>query len=89
MSHIHYEADGTKVRKRDIVDDLKEMIDRYEFYDEEVHRLWKDYEEVEAENQRLRDTCIKLLLENMDHEWEQLVKDEATKRANTRKWRAR
>ncbi|WP_394468077.1 hypothetical protein PO908_02860 [Streptococcus anginosus] len=39
MSHIETLRSGVQVAKRDVVDDLKEVIKRYEFYQDEVQRL--------------------------------------------------
>ncbi|HFU4509258.1 TPA: hypothetical protein ACGPA8_000220 [Streptococcus suis] len=96
MSHVEILSSGEKIRKRDVVDDLKEFIKRCEFYDDECHRLWKDYEELEAkhekavaENESLKDKCVDLMLENADYVWDEMARETAKKRANTRKWRAR
>ena len=94
MSHVEMLQSGEKIRKHDVVDDLKEFIKRYEFYDDECHRLWKDYEELEAkhekvvaENESLKDKCVDLMLKNADHVWDEMARETAKKRANTRKWR--
>ncbi|MGC6552001.1 hypothetical protein ACPC58_01815 [Streptococcus sp. VTCC 12905] len=42
MSHVEILSSGEKIRKRDVVDDLKEFIKRYEFYDDECHRPRKE-----------------------------------------------
>ena len=96
MSHVEIISSGEKIRKRDVVDDLKEFINLYEFYDDECHRLWKDYEELEAkhekvvaENESLKDKCVDLMLENADYVWDEMARETAKKRANTRKWRAK
>ena len=95
MSHVEILSSGEKIRKHDVVDDLKEFIKRYEFYDDECHRLWKDYEELEAkhekvvaENETLKDKCVDLMLENADYVWDEIARETAKKRANSRKWRA-
>ncbi|NQN50357.1 hypothetical protein HPA16_08400 [Streptococcus suis] len=84
------------MRKRDIVDDLKEFIKRYEFYDDECHRLWKDYEELEAkyekvviENETLKDKCVDPMLENADYVWDEIARETAKKKTNKRRWRVK
>lgn len=86
MSHIVYTSNGEKLRKRDIVDDLKEFIQRYEFYDDEVHRLWKDYEELEAENKRLKEMNTSLLLSISNKVWLEI---NHRLKPNHRRWRNR
>ena len=41
-------SNGIEVAKRDIIDDLKDVINRYEFYQDEVRRCYHDMEEYEA-----------------------------------------
>lgn len=96
MSHVEILSSGEKIRKRDIVDDLKEFIKRYEFYDDECHRLWKDYEELEAkyekvviENETLKDKCVDPMLENADYVWDEIARETAKKKTNKRRWRVK
>ena len=96
MSHVEILSSVEKIRKHDVVDDFKEFIKRYEFYEDECHRLWKDYEELEAkhekvvaENESLKDKCVDLMLENADYVWNEMARETAKKRANVRKWMAK
>ena len=73
-----------------------EMYDKPVVCDDECHRLWKDYEELEAkhekvvaENESLKDKCVDLMLENADYVWDEIARETANKRANTRRWRAK
>ena len=88
MSHVEVLPGGQKIRKRDVVDDLKEFIARYEFYDDEVHRLWNDYEELEAENERLKERNKSLSLALGEVTWRELWRSAMFKR-NRRKYLAR
>ena len=95
MSHVKILADGTSVRQRDIVDDLKDFIKRYEFYEDEVHKLWKDYEELEVENENLKVENARLkndkqdLLYALSNSIWHSMKLEPRLRASRRKWGAR
>ena len=46
-------------------------------------------ERQEIEIDTLKDKCVDLMVENADHVWDEIARETAKKRANTRKWRAR
>ena len=52
-------------------------------------RAYKDIEKLEAQNDFLRTLCNNQLEIIMDYEWEQMKKQAAFIKSNTRKWRAR
>ena len=67
-------------------------IDIYEnefLKDELYNRAYNDIERQEIEIDTLKDKCVDLMLENADHVWDEIARETAKKRANTRKWRAR
>lgn len=66
------------------------MADRIRFLEDELYnRAYKDIERQEAETDKLRVRCLDLQLENADHVWDDMYRESARQRANTRKWRAK
>lgn len=86
MSCQEFLKANVKICKRGVVYDLKDIIDENDFFEEEVHRLCKDYKELETENERLKTVCVNLLLENMDYQWDNMCRVTADHKANRRKW---
>ena len=43
----------------------------------------------ENEIEALKDKCVDLMLENAEYVWDEIARETAKKRANTRKWRAK
>ncbi len=55
----------------------------------ELAACYREKEEDQVTIKTLKDKCVDLMLENADYVWEQMARESAKKRANTRKWRAR
>ncbi|HEM4919316.1 TPA: hypothetical protein U1153_001121 [Streptococcus suis] len=70
----------------DVVQSLKEN----EFLKDELYnRAYKDIERQEIEIETLKDKCVDLMLENADYIWDEMARETAKKRANTRRRRAK
>ncbi|HEM5945290.1 TPA: hypothetical protein U2B00_001974 [Streptococcus suis] len=72
------------------------VITEKDRYDEEIAELKKElaacYREKEEDQvaiETLKDKCVDLMLENADYVWDEIARETAKKRANTRKWRAK
>ncbi|HFI0054690.1 TPA: hypothetical protein ACGORU_001012 [Streptococcus suis] len=66
------------------------MAERIRFLEDELYnRAYKDIELQEIEIETLKDKCVDLMLENADYVWDEMARETAKKRSNTRKWRAK
>ncbi|HFI0445324.1 TPA: hypothetical protein ACGOZV_002014 [Streptococcus suis] len=66
------------------------MLKENEFLKDELYnRAYKDIERQEIEIETLKDKCVDLMLENADYIWDEMARETAKKRANTRKWRVK
>ncbi|HEM6081677.1 TPA: hypothetical protein U2B95_000088 [Streptococcus suis] len=66
------------------------MADRIRFLEDELfNRAYKDIERQEIEIETLKDKCVDLMLENADYVWNEIARETAKERANTRRWRAK
>ncbi|HEM5914764.1 TPA: hypothetical protein U2A93_000763 [Streptococcus suis] len=66
------------------------MAERIHFLEDELYnRAYKDIERQEIEIETLKDKCVDLMLENADYVWDEIARETAKQRANTRKWRAK
>ncbi len=88
MSHIETLRSGIQVTKRDVVDDLKEVIKRYEFYQDEVQRCYHDMEEYEAKIDLLETQKANLIEALANKTWQDM-RQTAFYRRQARKWRAK
>lgn len=87
---MHYTktSNGIEVAKRDIIDDLKDVINRYEFYQDEVRRCYHDMEEYEAKIDLLETQKMDLVEALANKTWQDM-RQTAFRRRQARKWRAR
>ncbi|MFM0584445.1 hypothetical protein [Streptococcus suis] len=70
--------------------DVVQLLKENEFLKDELYnRAYKDIERQEIEIETLKDKCVDLMLENADYVWDEMARETAKKRANTRKWRAK
>ncbi|HEM3524748.1 TPA: hypothetical protein U1B43_001718 [Streptococcus suis] len=70
--------------------DVVQLFKENEFLKDELYnRAYKDIERQEIEIETLKDKCVDLMLENADYVWDEIARETAKKRANTRKWRAK
>lgn len=76
--------------------DSSNVISSEDRYAEEITELkkelvacYREKEEDQAIIETLKDKCVDLMLENADYVWNEIAKENAKKRANTRKWRAK
>lgn len=76
-----------EVAKRDIIDDLKDVINRYEFYRDEVRRCYYDMEEYEAKIDLLETQKMDLVEALANKTWQDM-RQTAFKRRQARKWHA-
>ena len=81
-------SNGIEVAKRDIIDDLKDVINRYEFYRDEVRRCYYDMEEYEAKIDLLETQKMDLVETLANKTWQDM-RQTAFKRRQARKWRAK
>ena len=80
----------TEYRKPIYIIIQEAMAERIRFLEDELYnRAYKDIERQEIEIETLKDKCVDLMLENADYVWEEIARETAKKRANTRRWRAR
>ena len=75
--------------------DSPNVISTEDRYAEEITELKKEltacYREKEEDQvaiETLKDKCVDLMLENADYVWDEIARETANKRANTRRWRA-
>ncbi|HFI0164143.1 TPA: hypothetical protein ACGORW_001973 [Streptococcus suis] len=70
--------------------DVIQVLRQNEFLKDELYnRAYKDIERQEIEIENLKDKCVDLMLENADYVWDEMARETAKQRANTRKWRAK
>lgn len=70
--------------------DVVQLLKENEFLKDELYnRAYKDIERQEIEIERLKDKCVDLMLENADYVWDEMARETAKKRANTRKWKSK
>ena len=81
-------SNGIEVAKRDIIDDLKDVINRYEFYRDEVRRCYYYMEEYEAKIDLLETQKMDLVEALANKTWQDM-RHAAFKRRQARKWRAK
>ena len=80
----------TEYRKPIYIIIQEAMAERIRFLEDELYnRAYKDIERQEIEIETLKDKCVDLMLENADYVWDEIARETAKKRANTRKWRAK
>ncbi|HEM4977755.1 TPA: hypothetical protein U1186_000548 [Streptococcus suis] len=80
----------TEYRKPIYIIIQEAMAERIRFLEDELYnRAYKDIERQEIEIETLKDKCVDLMLENADYIWDEMARETAKKRANTRKWRAK
>ena len=80
----------TEYRKPIYIIIQEAMAERIRFLEDELYnRAYKDIERQEIEIETLKDKCVDLMLENADYVWEEIARETAKKRANTRRWRAK
>ncbi|MGQ4030874.1 hypothetical protein ACTGJ4_03725 [Streptococcus suis] len=72
------------------------VITEKDRYDEEIAELkkelaacYREKDEDQAIIETLKDRCEYLLLENAGYVWDEMARETAKKRSNTRKWRAK
>lgn len=72
------------------------VITTYDRYVQEIAELKKELaacylekEEDQVVIETLKDKCVDLMLENADYVWDEMARETAKKRSNTRKWRAK
>lgn len=80
-------SNGIEVAKRDIIDDLKDVINRYEFYRDEVRRCYYDMEEYEAKIDLLETQKMDLVEALANKTWKDM-RHTAFWRRQARKWHA-
>ncbi|WP_449451654.1 hypothetical protein [Streptococcus suis] len=76
--------------------DSPNVISTEDRYAEEIAELkkelaacYREKEEDQAIIETLKDKCVDLMLENADYVWDEMARETAKKRANTRRWRAK
>ncbi|HFU4072707.1 TPA: hypothetical protein ACGO5V_000512 [Streptococcus suis] len=76
--------------------DSPNVISTEDRYVEEIAELkkelaacYREKEEDQAIIETLKDQCVDLMLENADYVWDEIARETAKQRANTRKWRAK
>ncbi|HFR3976712.1 TPA: hypothetical protein ACHVI3_000822 [Streptococcus suis] len=70
--------------------DVVQLLKENEFLKDELYnRAYKDIERQEIEIETLKDKCMDLMLENADYVQDEIARETAKKRANTRKWRVK
>ncbi|HEM3552270.1 MULTISPECIES: hypothetical protein [Streptococcus] len=76
--------------------DSPNVISTEDRYVEEIAELkkelaacYREKEEDQAIIETLKDKCVDLMLENPDYVWDEIARETAKQRANTRKWRAK
>ncbi|HEM5623293.1 hypothetical protein HO849_01155 [Streptococcus suis] len=76
--------------------DSPNVISTEDRYVEEIAELkkelaacYREKEEDQAIIETLKDKCVDLMLENADYVWDEIARETAKQRANTRKWRAK
>ncbi|HFI0497292.1 TPA: hypothetical protein ACGOYO_001387 [Streptococcus suis] len=70
--------------------DVVQLLKENEFLKDELYnRAYKDIERQEIEIESLKDKCFDLMLQNDDYLWDEMTRETAKKRANTRKWRVK
>ncbi|HEM6180770.1 TPA: hypothetical protein U2C07_000085 [Streptococcus suis] len=70
--------------------DVVQLLKENKFLKDELYnRAYKDIERQEIEIETLKDKCVDLMLENADYVWDEIARETAKKRANTRKWRTK
>ena len=80
----------TEYRKPIYIIIQEAMAERIRFLEDELYnRAYKDIERQEIEIETLKDKCVDLMLENADYVWDEMTREIAKKRSNTRKWRAK
>ncbi|HEL2055129.1 TPA: hypothetical protein TY413_000422 [Streptococcus suis] len=80
----------TEHRKPTYIVIQEAMAERIRFLEDELfNRAYKDIERQEIEIETLKDKCVDLMLENADYVWDEITRETANQRANTRKWRAK
>ena len=68
--------------------DVVQLLKENEFLKDELYnRAFKDIKRQEIEIEALKDKCVDLMLKNADHVCDEMARETAKKRANTRKWR--
>ena len=67
---------------------LQEVLNEF-LKDELYNRAYNDIERQEIEIDTLKDKCVDLMLKNADYVWDEMTREIAKKRSNTRKWRAK
>lgn len=58
-------------------------------FKKELAACYRDKEEDQVAIETLKDKCVDLMLENADYVWEEIARETANKRANTRRWMAK
>ncbi|HEM3702185.1 TPA: hypothetical protein U1D11_000655 [Streptococcus suis] len=89
MSRIVNFGNGITARQRDVIDDLKDAIERYEFLENENERLIKDRHEQEERIDFLKQQNHQLFAAIGRQVWEQVLSSAMSRKENRRKWRAR
>lgn len=89
MSHIEILSNGTSVRRRDIVDDLKDMVRRYEFFEDENSRLTKEWQDQNQQIERLKVQNMQLMVALGRQVWKQMASSAMSQKANKRKWNSK
>ncbi|CYU40705.1 Uncharacterised protein [Streptococcus suis] len=89
MSRIVNFGNGITARQRDVIDDLKDAIKRYEFLENENERLIKDQQEQEKKIDFLKQQNHQLFAAIGRQVWEQISSSAMSRKANRRKWRAK
>ena len=70
--------------------DVVQLLKENEFLKDELYnRAYNDIERQEFEIDTLKDKCVDLMLENADYVWDEIARETANKRANTRRWRGK
>ncbi|HEM4064104.1 TPA: hypothetical protein U1W16_000857 [Streptococcus suis] len=89
MSRIVNFGNGITARQRDVIDDLKDAIKRYEFLENENERLIKDQQEQEKKVDFLKQQNHQLFAVIGRQVWEHVLSSAMSKKGNRRKWRAK
>ncbi|HEM5432343.1 TPA: hypothetical protein U1578_001387 [Streptococcus suis] len=89
MSRIVNLGNGITARKRDVIDDLKDAIERYEFLENENERLTKDRQKQEKKIDFLKQQNHQLFAAIGRQVWEQVLSSAMSRKESRRKWRAK
>lgn len=58
-------------------------------FKKELAACYREKEEDQVAIETLKDKCVDFMLENADYVWEEIARETANKRANTRRWMAK